>query len=119
GKLGTLAHGDPVTLISERKEISTTQEQLQRYVGTYSLSPKVDIMVTVQDSQLYAQISGQPTYPVYAESDRRFFFKVVDAQLEFFPETGPVTHAVLFQNGTERKAARLTQGPSNGNAPQK
>ena len=105
-KLGTIAHGESVVLTSERKEISLTPAQLQRYAGTYSLAPNVDIMVTVRDGQLYAQLSGQRQFPAFAESDRRFFFKVVDAQLEFFPETGPVTHVVLFQNGAERKAMR-------------
>ena len=105
-KLGTIAHGESVVLTSERKEISLPPEQLQRYAGTYSLAPNVDIMVTMRDGQLYAQLSGQRQFPAFAESDRRFFFKVVDAQLEFFPETGPVTHVVLFQNGAERKAMR-------------
>jgi CubicO group peptidase (beta-lactamase class C family) len=108
GKLGALAHGDPVTLTSERKEITLSQKQLQRYVGTYSLAPNVDIMVTARDAQLYVQLSGQAKFPAYAESDRRFFLKVVNAQFEFFPKSGPVTHLVLFQNGAERKATRTS-----------
>lgn len=107
-KLAALAHGDPVTLTSERKPITLGQEQLQRFVGTYSLVPNVNIMVTARDGQLYAQLSGQRQFQAFAESDRRFFFKVVDAQLEFFPESGPVTHVVLSQNGTERKASRTS-----------
>lgn len=108
GKLGALAHGDSVTLNSERKEITLSQKRLQRYVGTYSLAPNVDIMVTASDAQLYVQLSGQRKFPAYAESERRFFLKVVDAQFEFFPETGRVTHVVLFQNNAERKATRTS-----------
>jgi CubicO group peptidase (beta-lactamase class C family) len=107
-KLGRLAHGESVRLNSERKELTLRQEQLQRYVGTYSLAPNVDIMVTAHDEQLYVQLSGQSKFPAYAESDRRFFFKVVNAQLEFFPEAGAVTHVVLFQNGAEQKATRTS-----------
>lgn len=107
GKLGKLAHGESVPLQSERQEVTLNQKQLQRYVGTYSLAPGVDIMVTTRDQQLYVQLSGQAQLPAYAESDRRFFLKAVDAQFEFFPESGPVTHLVLFQNG-ERKAMRTS-----------
>jgi hypothetical protein len=108
GKLGALAHGDSVTLNSERKEITLSQKRLQRYVGTYSLAPNVDIMVTASDAQLYVQLSGQRKFPAYAESERRFFLKVVDAQFEFAPDTGRVTHVVLFQNNAERKATRTS-----------
>lgn len=108
GKLGNLAHGDPVALTSERKETTVGKEQLRKYVGKYSLAPNIDIMVTADNSQLYAQLSGQAKYPVYPESQRRFFFKVVDAQLEFFPEEGPITHVMLFQNGREQKAKRTS-----------
>lgn len=108
GKLGALAHGDSVTLKSERKEITLSQKRLQRYVGTYSLAPNVDIMVTASDAQLYVQLSGQRKFPAFAESERRFFLKVVDAQFEFFPESGRVTHVVLFQNNAERKATRTS-----------
>jgi len=51
---------------------------------------------------LFAQATGQPNSPVYAESDTSFFYKVVDAQLTFTRDTtGKVTAVVLHQAGRQ------------------
>jgi hypothetical protein len=53
-------------------------------------------------------MTGQPALPLFAESDTKFFLKVVDAQLEFVTDSdGKVTHVILFQGGREQKAPRL------------
>lgn len=106
GKLGALAHGESITLTGERKEISVPREVLQKYVGTYALSPQMNVMVTVEGDQLLTQVSGQQHTPAFAESRTRFFLKVVDAQWEFLESGGKVTHLVLYQGGHEMKAPR-------------
>jgi CubicO group peptidase (beta-lactamase class C family) len=108
GKLGALAHGEKVTLSKERREITLAPEVLQRYVGTYSLAPNISVMVTVADNQLSTQISGQGKLPAYAEAPTRFFLKARDAQFEFIASEGEVTHMVIYQNGRETKAARMS-----------
>ena len=41
--------------------------------------------------------------------ETKFFLKVVDAQVEFFTDAGgAVTHAVMSQNGRERKVSRTS-----------
>jgi CubicO group peptidase (beta-lactamase class C family) len=108
-KLGPMAHGANVTLTSERKEIAVPAETLKKYVGTYSIAPNVTVMVRLDGNQLTTQVSGQPKTPAFAESETRFFLKVVDAQFEFSsgPE-GKVTHLMLYQNGREIKAQRVS-----------
>jgi hypothetical protein len=67
------------------------------------------MMMRLVDDHLTTQLTGQPQFPVFAESQTRFFLKVVDAQLEFFTDaTGTVTHAVMYQNGRERKVPRIS-----------
>ena len=105
-KLGALMHGEAVVLTHERKEISVPREVLERYVGTYALSPELDVMVTLDGDQLLTQVSGQQRIPTFAESRTRFFVKVVDAQWEFVETDGKVTHVVLYQGGREIKAPR-------------
>jgi hypothetical protein len=34
--------------------------------------------------RLFAQATGQEKFEIFAESETKFFLKVVDAQLEFF-----------------------------------
>ena len=44
---------------------------------------------------------------VYPESQTRFFLKVVDAQVEFFPDDkGQVSYMILHQNGRDTKAMK-------------
>jgi CubicO group peptidase (beta-lactamase class C family) len=107
GKLGAVAHGDKVELPSERKEVTVSPKILADYAGTYELSPTFSIVMTVEDGQLMTQATRQPKFPLFAESDTKFFLKVVDAQVEFFrDEKGAVTHLVLHQGGRDMKGPR-------------
>ena len=67
-----------------------------------------DLSVTLTGTQLMAQLTGQPAFPIFAESETLFFFKVVEATLEFQRDAnGAVT------------AVRLRQGPIDSLAPKK
>jgi CubicO group peptidase (beta-lactamase class C family) len=106
-KLAALVHGESVVLPSERKEVSVPPAILAKYVGSYELAPGFDIVMTLEDGHLMTQATGQPKFPVFAESETKFFLKVVDAQLEFFEnEKGDVTHVVLHQGGRETKGIK-------------
>ena len=107
--LGKLAHGEAVQLTTERKEITLPRETLAAYVGTYELTPQIKIMMTLDGDQLMTQLSGQPKFPVFAESETKFFLKVVDAQLTFVKDDkGSVTEAILHQNGRDQTAPRIS-----------
>ena len=80
---------------------------LAEYVGRYTLAPGVQVAVTVEHDQLYAQLTGQAAFPVYAKSKDHFFYTVVDAQLAFEREaSGKVNALVLHQNGQDQRAPR-------------
>src|SRR5262249_15050437 len=58
--------------------------------------------------KLQAQLTGQPSFEVFPESETNFFYKFVDAQLTFVKGTdGKVTELILHQNGdkTARKSS--------------
>jgi hypothetical protein len=96
-------------LAQEQKEIVVSPQVLQQYVGVYELATTFKISVTVEGSQLMAQATGQPKLPVYASSETKFFYKVVNAQIEFFKDAnGAVSHLVLYQNNQEMKAPRIS-----------
>jgi hypothetical protein len=115
-----LAHGDTVTMTSERKEITLPVATLSKYVGTYEVAPGVNMMMRLVGDHLTTQLTGQGQIPVYAESDTKFFLKVVDAQVEFFTDaSGAVTHAVMYQNGRERKVVRTSATVAEPPTPRK
>jgi CubicO group peptidase (beta-lactamase class C family) len=108
-KLADLAHGGAVQLTSERKEITLPVATLSKYVGTYEVAPGVNMLIRLEGEGLTTQLPGQPRFPIFAESQTKFFLKVVEAQVEFFTDgSGIVTHAVMYQNGRERKVSRTS-----------
>jgi CubicO group peptidase (beta-lactamase class C family) len=105
--LGALAHGDTVTLNSERKEIVLPAATLARYVGDYEMTPKMLLTISLDGDSLMAQLTGQGKLQIYPEAENAFFLKVVDAQIEFVTDAnGTVTHAVLHQGGRDLKGTR-------------
>ena len=82
---------------------------MQRYVGVYQLMPQVTNTVRLVDGHLTTQLSGQPAFPLFAETETKFFLKVVDAQVAFFKDASDrVTHLVQYQGGRELKADRIS-----------
>lgn len=81
---------------------------LAAYVGRYRLAPNAEFTITLADTQLMAQLTGQAAFPVYPSARDHFFYRVVPAQLEFERDgTGKVQALVLHQNGMAQRAARI------------
>jgi D-alanyl-D-alanine-carboxypeptidase/D-alanyl-D-alanine-endopeptidase len=96
--------GEPVM----PKEIALAPELLEGYVGRYRLTPQVEIVVTRQETRLFAQLTGQSALEVYASGPRDFFYKVVNAQLTFEAGAdGKATAVVLHQLGQKMSAPRV------------
>jgi CubicO group peptidase (beta-lactamase class C family) len=89
-------------------EVEVDPAALERYVGRYQLAPGVVFDVALRDGRLAVQLTGQPRFPVFAESPTRFFYKVVEAQISFERDAaGQVTGLVLHQSGLDQPARRI------------
>ena len=95
----------------ERKEMAIDPNIFDRYVGTYRIGPYELITVSRAAERFYAQLPGQPKFLVFAETDRDFFFKMLDAQLTFEVDRGDqqgvAARVTIHQNGRDRVAKRL------------
>lgn len=82
---------------------------LKKYVGQYELAPGAILTITLENTQLNAQLTGQSAFPVYAKSQTEFFYKVVDAQLTFsLNKEGTAAESVtLHQNGRDLPGKKL------------
>jgi CubicO group peptidase (beta-lactamase class C family) len=106
-KLAGAVHGDRVILTAERKEITLPATTLAAYVGEYELTPTFIISISLEGDRLMAQATGQSKAAIFAESETVFFYKIIDAQLEFFKnEKGEITRLVLHQNGNTTPGPR-------------
>jgi CubicO group peptidase (beta-lactamase class C family) len=80
---------------------------LATYTGVYQFTPTFSITVTMEDGQLMAQESRQRNMPLFAESQSRFFWKIVDGELEFIAtDAGQITHLVLHRDGQDWRGKR-------------
>src|SRR5262245_20852816 len=82
-QLAALAHGETVTLQTERKEITVDLKVLSRYGGVYQMGPGTNMFITLDNNQLISQMTNQGPVPIFAQSETVFFPKVVAAELEF------------------------------------
>ena len=92
----------------ERKEVPVDAKILADYVGRYEFAPGAVLDVALKEGHLACQLADQPRFDVFAESDTRFFYKVVDAQLTFVRNAaGKVDSVVLHQGGIDQTAKRV------------
>lgn len=97
-----LLAGQKVEPLKARKIADVGPEILARYVGEYELAPDFVITVTLEDAKLMAQATGQEKFRIYAESESRFFYRAVDAQVTFVTnDRGTVEKLILHQNGRD------------------
>ena len=94
--------------VIERTEIDVAEGILETYIGEYELAPSFSIVVTLEDGSLFGQATGQPRFPLFAESEAKFFLRVIDAQITFTTDdSGALTGMVLHQNGANRPGRKV------------
>ncbi len=100
----------------EREEITVNSETLKGYAGEYQLGGGVTLTVTARDSQLFVQATNQPAFPVFAMDPDRFFYKVVDAEIEFLRDDSGAVHALTLHQSGEHRATRIEVDPNDPTA---
>ena len=92
----------------ERHPITPAADVLRRYAGRYTLRPGFDFLITIESTKLMIESVGQFKYPAIAESETRFFFENLDAEIEFGKDAnGRSDHLVLHRGTVEETALRL------------
>jgi CubicO group peptidase (beta-lactamase class C family) len=95
----------PLRPIPQRRmEVAVDSLVLMRYVGNYELAPTFQIAVTREAARLFIQATGQPRFPIFAESDSTFFLRVVDAQITFSRDG-----LTLHQNGQNLPGRKIRE----------
>lgn len=92
----------------EHKQVSVDPKIFDGYLGTYQLGPGIVFTLTRDGDHLYAQLTGQQTFEIFPESERDYFYKVVDAQITFVTDSrGRATELILHQGGIDQHAKRI------------
>jgi hypothetical protein len=93
----------------EPQEIAFDATTSGDYLGKYQFDFGAVLDVALKSDHLEAQLTGQAGLAIFARAKDRFFYKVVDAQLDFERDGGgKVIAAVLHQHGRDMRAPRMT-----------
>jgi CubicO group peptidase (beta-lactamase class C family) len=90
------------------KKITLETNILEQYAGEYELAPEFSFTITVVGKRIFAQGTGQGSNEIYPESETKFFYEVVNAQVEFLrDDSGLFNSLVLSQGGQRMEAKRI------------
>ena len=112
---GRLAHLVTEIYLGEKLDPRLTQQvntgvspdAFDALVGRYDYGMAV-MTVTKEDQHLYAQLAGQPRFEIFPKSSTEFFWKVVDAQIQFVKnDAGKITKAIHHQGGHTLEAPKI------------
>jgi len=108
-----LAAGSPaLAQVKSRTAITIANDVFDRYVGRYQLAPAAFFTISRDGNRFMAQLTGQPSAEIFAETEKDFFYKIVDAQLTFETDAqGKAIALVLHQNGVNQRAPRIEGEP--------
>lgn len=88
-------------------ELKVDPKILDTYTGVYRMSPDFAFTVSRSNDSLFVQATEQEKFPVFAETQTKFFTKFNDATFEFVTdEKGAVTKVLLSENGQKMEAMR-------------
>lgn len=89
------------------EKVTLDESTLESYVGTYTLQPGFDIVITREGDRLFGQATGQGQFELFPLSTTKFYVKLVEAQVTFdVKENGTVTQLILHQGGKDMPAKR-------------
>lgn len=93
--------------MTEANAVQVSEEILDRYVGSYQLSPAFSITITREGSQLFEQATGQGRLELFAKNETEFYLTAVEAQVTFQIVEGEVQSLTLVQAGREMVGEKI------------
>ena len=77
------------------------------YVGEYEISPGLVMSITSSNDRIFAQATNQHKIEIFPESETKFFYREVDAQIEFIKDAeGNITKLIIYQSGQKIPAKK-------------
>lgn len=90
------------------KDVVVPAAILETYLGQYELMPNFILTVTKEGDKMITQATDQGKIEIFAESETKFYPKVMEAQIEFVKdEAGKVSKLILNQGGRKMEAKKV------------
>ena len=89
-------------------ETKLTAPELDAILGEYQYGPNAILAITRDGDSVFAQLTGQPKFPIFPKSATEYEWRVVPASAKFTKDKdGKVTKATHTQNGTTFDAPKI------------
>ncbi|HLG15965.1 MAG TPA: DUF3471 domain-containing protein [Blastocatellia bacterium] len=106
---------DYVTRSPSRTAVKVDPGVYDLYAGEYSIAPGAVVTISRDGDRLLFTAPGQPKVEAFPESETKFFFKIIDAQVSFVKnDKGEVNELVFEINGRNIRARRVVKPGSAG-----
>ncbi|MBL8516778.1 MAG: serine hydrolase [Betaproteobacteria bacterium] len=93
---------------AQKKSIVLAQKDFDVLTGEYQLAPNFILTISRDGDRYLSQATNQGQVEIFAESDTKFFVKVINAEITFQKDAdGKATGLVLTQNGREMPAKKI------------
>lgn len=90
------------------EELKIDNSVLSKYEGQFQLAPSFIITIRVDGNKIFAQATGQSEFEIFPSSETKFYYKVVNAQIEFVKnDESNFNKLILYQNNREMPAERI------------
>jgi serine-type D-Ala-D-Ala carboxypeptidase/endopeptidase len=98
---------DPVSeLVPYGKMIVLDESTLERYVGTYTVTPTLELTVSREKSEMYIQATHQSKAEIFALARDQFFCEGLPRFSFRTNASGIVTELIVRQGGKDHRAVR-------------
>jgi len=84
-----------------------SEQDLNSYLGNYQLTPELVLTVSREGKKVFVQATGQSRIEAFAESSNKFFFKAIQASMEFVKDQNGLIKEMIFIQGRTLHAKRL------------
>jgi CubicO group peptidase (beta-lactamase class C family) len=89
-------------------EVKLSAAELDAILGQYQYGPAAILTVTRDGDSVFAQLTGQPKYPIFPKSALEWEWRVVPANVKFSKDdNGKITTATHSQNGSTFPAPKI------------
>lgn len=91
---------------------TSVSENVGKYVGRYDFRNGAIMIVSAENNNLFAQLTGQQKFPIFPSGVGEYFWKVVNAKINFVTNAnGEVEYGDFEQSGNKIKATKLKDDP--------
>jgi hypothetical protein len=83
---------------NKRTAISIDPSVFNNYIGDYQINglPSITFHISKHEDQLFCRMSGLRKYRVYPEAEEKYFFSVMDSQIEFHRDDNEAVNSLSF-----------------------